>query len=196
VRVRLTPLLLLTAYTLAACSLAPAAPPTPERIVVTVIVIVTATSPPAIATATLAPPTNTPIPVTATSRPTNTPPPPTQSTAPATITYPPAPTLGPSPPSTTPDPERNPDGCLNYQFANRHIGQQDCVSGTVVDTYASDKAFFINYSLDRMTFYGVSFDLRWENLTGRCVRLQGLIEEYKGRPQIVIRDASQLQFCD
>ncbi len=66
----------------------------------------------------------------------------------------------------------------------------------MVDTHATESAFFINYSQDRTAFYGVSFDLRWENLVGRCVRLRGVIETYRGRPEIIIRDRAQLEFCD
>lgn len=65
-----------------------------------------------------------------------------------------------------------------------------------MDTYATESAFFINYSQDRTSFYGVSFDFRWENLVGRCVRLRGVIETYRGRPEIIIRDPAQLEFCD
>jgi len=184
----------LLAISLAACAPASSAPATPERIVVTVIVIVTATPPPAMATATAPPPTATPLPATATPRPT--------TPRPSATRYLPSPTATPSPrPSPTPSAtlnsaERNPDGCLKYQFAGRYVGQQECVSGTVVGTYDSGSAFFINYSEDRSSFYGVSFDFRWENLVGRCVRLRGVIETYRGRPEIIIRDRAQLEFCD
>lgn len=184
----------LLAISLAACAPASSAPATPERIVVTVIVIVTATPPPATATATAPPPTATPLPATAMPRPT--------TPRPSATRYLPSPTATPSPrPSPTPSAtlnsaERNPDGCLKYQFAGRYVGQQECVSGTVVGTYDSGSAFFINYSEDRGSFYGVSFDFRWENLVGRCVRLWGVIETYRGRPEIIIRDRAQLEFCD
>lgn len=108
----------------------------------------------------------------------------------------PRPVLSPTPSATRNSAERNADGCLKYQFAGSYIGQQECVSGIVVDTYATESAFFINYSQDRTSFYGVSFDFRWENLVGRCVRLRGVIETYRGRPEIIIRDPAQLEFCD
>lgn len=189
-------LLALVAGALAACAPASSAPATPERIVVTVIVIVTATPPPATATATAPPPSATPLPATATPRPTTPAPSPAQSIATPTVTRPPASPPGPAPSATAISAERNPDGCLKYQFADRYIGQEECVSGTVVGTYDSGSAFFINYSEDRSSFYGVSFDFRWENLVGRCVRLRGVIETYRGRPEIIIRDRAQLEFCD
>ncbi len=184
----------LLAISLAACAPAPSAPATPERIVVTVIVIVTATPPPATATATTPPPTATPLPATATPRPTTPRPSATQYLPSPTAT--PSPRPSPIPSATLNSAERNPDGCLKYQFAGRYVGQQECVSGTVVGTYDSGSAFFINYSEDRSSFYGVSFDFRWENLAGRCVRLRGVIETYRGRPEIIIRDPAQLEFCD
>lgn len=189
----------LVACALAACASAPPAPATPERIVVTVIIVVTATLPPATATAASPRPTATALPPTPTPRaPRSNTPAPSSTRNTATPTAPPLPTStpAPAPSATVASAERNPDGCLKYQFADRYIGQQDCVSGTVVGTYDAGNAFFINYSEDRTAFYGVSFDLRWENLAGRCVRLRGLIETYRGRPQIIIREASQLELCD
>ena len=57
-------------------------------------------------------------------------------------------------------------------------------------------AFFINFSPDQTAFYAVSFDYYWPNLEGSCVQICGTIETYRGRPQIVIRDAeSQMLGC-
>jgi len=184
----------LIAGVLAACAPASPAPALPERIVVTVIVVVTATPPPATATATTPPPAATLLPATATPRPTTPRPSATQHLPSLTAT--PSSRPSPTPSAMLNSAERNPDGCLKYQFAGRYIGQQECVSGTVVEAYDSGSAFFINYSEDRTSFYGVSFDFRWENLVGRCVRLWGVIETYRGRPEIIIRDPAQLEFCD
>lgn len=185
---------ILIAGALVACTSAPSAPATPARVVVTVIVIVTATSPPATATATMPPPTRTPLPATVALRPTT--PRPSVTRYLPSLTATPSPRPSPTPSATLNSAERNPDGCLKYQFAGRYVGQQECISGTVVGTYDSGSAFFINYSEDRTSFYGVSFDFRWENLVGRCVRLRGVIETYRGRPEIIIRDPAQLEFCD
>lgn len=87
--------------------------------------------------------------------------------------------------------------CMPWTMAGLHVGETTCVWGTVTSTYNSGEAFFINFSeVDYSVFYGVSFDYTWDNLMGRCIVLHGLIETYEGRPEIIIRQPSQITMCE
>jgi hypothetical protein len=97
------------------------------------------------------------------------------------------------PPTKTP---RIPPSCISWTEAGGHVGETTCVWGIVTSTYKSDKAFFINFSeTDYSVFNGVSFEYAWNNLDGKCTILRGPIETYKGRPQIILRDPDQVEFC-
>ncbi|MCB0076402.1 MAG: hypothetical protein KDD73_03190 [Anaerolineales bacterium] len=92
--------------------------------------------------------------------------------------------------------EAAPVGCWPWHEAYLHLSESGCVEGVVSSTGQSASVFFINFSPDRSTFYGVSFDWGWEELAGECVHLTGQISEYNGRPQLIINDPSQMSYCD
>lgn len=85
--------------------------------------------------------------------------------------------------------------CISWKEAHLHVGEETCVTGTVTSTYNSGKAFFINFSSNRSSFYVVSFDFTWDNLRGECVVVHGEIILYENRPEIIIRDPNQLKSC-
>lgn len=99
--------------------------------------------------------------------------------------------------AATPTPEATAgSGCLAWDEAASHIGEQGCVEGFVTATNDTGRAFFINFDSSFSAFYAISFDHKFPGIEGSCVRVTGTIESYKGRPQIVIRDpASQLTTC-
>ncbi len=86
-------------------------------------------------------------------------------------------------------------GCWTWQQAAQHVGEAGCVEGAVTNVGQSESAFFINFSFERDSFYAVSFDWLWEELDGECLRLDGAISDYRGRPQIIIDDPSQIRYC-
>ncbi len=85
--------------------------------------------------------------------------------------------------------------CWTWQEAARHIGESGCVEATVTGLGASQSATFVNFSPERDTFYLVSFDWQWEELAGECLRVSGIVSEYRGRPQMIINEPSQMQYC-
>lgn len=111
---------------------------------------------------------------------------PTQPTVQATV----APTRALA--SATPLP------CISYRDAAQFVGKNACVTGNVSSATQSGNTYFINFSAGRDSFYAVSFDLNPITLPlnrGQCIKVIGQIELFNGRPQIVIRSASQVTSC-
>ncbi len=75
------------------------------------------------------------------------------------------------------------------------MGERMCVWGMASSTYNSGKAFFINFEETRTSFYGVSFNLTWDNLDKRCIEINGKIESYQGRAEIIIGNRKQIVDC-
>ncbi len=75
------------------------------------------------------------------------------------------------------------------------MGERMCVWGIVSSTYNSGKAFFINFDDTRTSFYGVAFRLTWNNLDKRCIEINGKIEPYQGRAEIIIGNRKQILYC-
>ncbi|MDL5045403.1 hypothetical protein QQ054_05030 [Oscillatoria amoena NRMC-F 0135] len=92
------------------------------------------------------------------------------------------------------------------------IGASAVVEGTVqqVTQGKTGKATFINfasYSKDSKDFHLVVFDKTtkgnphgWseflKNLSGKTIRVSGTLEEFKGRPQIVIQSMEQIEVVE
>ena len=86
--------------------------------------------------------------------------------------------------------------CWTWQEAAQHIGEYGCVEGNVTGVGDTPNAFFINFSQEQNSFYVVAFDWAWEELTGECLRVSGVISEYKGRPQMIIDSPpTQMYYC-
>lgn len=86
--------------------------------------------------------------------------------------------------------------CWRWEEAAQHLGENGCVEAVVSGVGESANAFFINFSPERDSFYAVSFDWAWEELTGECLRLSGTISEYQGRAQLIIENpSSQVHYC-
>lgn len=85
--------------------------------------------------------------------------------------------------------------CISWTEARAHVGEETCVRGVVTSTYDSGHGFFIDFTSERTAFYLVSFDYTWDNMEGNCIVAYGLIEMYENRPEIIVRDPSQLSSC-
>ncbi len=112
------------------------------------------------------------------------------------------PTLPPPSPTSTPWPSRATatgdwrQHCIDWRDAARWVGSDTCVCGNVSRTYDADNAFFVNFSEDRSAFYVVSFDHTFADFAGECLCFGGIIETYRNRPEIVVRNAShQIGTC-
>jgi len=95
----------------------------------------------------------------------------------------------------------NPRSCLSVADAQKHIGKRNCVQGTVVRVEQGNNGVtFLDFCADYHScpFTVVVFrgdlhsvgDVR--QLQGRMVTIEGRIEEYNERAEIVLRHPQQL----
>jgi DNA/RNA endonuclease YhcR with UshA esterase domain len=93
---------------------------------------------------------------------------------------------------------------ISWTDAADFVGTEMIVEGTVVRTYNSDQAVFLNFVEDYQgTFSVVIFPEDWSKFPrppetlfyGRRIRVQGLIEEYQATPEIVVRDPWQIEIA-
>jgi hypothetical protein len=85
--------------------------------------------------------------------------------------------------------------CIAWHWAADHVGQEQCVEGGVLRVDESEGVFFLIFSPQSDSFYGVSPDLDLSDLAGKCVRIVGTIETYEGRPAIIIESRDQILPC-
>lgn len=85
--------------------------------------------------------------------------------------------------------------CIAWRWASDHLGQQQCVEGAVLRVDKSEEAWLVIFSAEPGSFYGVSSGLDLSDLAGKCVRIVGTIETYKGRPAIIIQSRDQILPC-
>jgi len=91
-----------------------------------------------------------------------------------------------------------------YSFleAGNHIGETAVVTGKIVDAYNSGKACFLNFHEDwrnhfSVTIFAKNFD-RFDGppemlYKGAEVRVRGQIQEFQGRPEIVVDGPDQIE---
>jgi predicted nucleic acid-binding Zn ribbon protein len=122
---------------------------------------------------------------------------------------PPPPTS--STPTPTPSPEPELPGLIGWEgdipiidwrYADQYYGKYVIVEGTIVDTYNSGKACFLNFHPDwERYFTAVIFDSDFHKFPsnpemyykGKKVRVRGVIQEYEGKPEIILEDPSQIE---
>jgi DNA/RNA endonuclease YhcR with UshA esterase domain len=94
------------------------------------------------------------------------------------------------------------DDVISWTDAAKFVGTEMIIEGTIVQTHNSGKAVFLNFAEDYQgTFSVVVFPEDWHKFPappetlfyGRRVRAQGLIEDYQGAPEIVVRDPWQIE---
>ena len=85
--------------------------------------------------------------------------------------------------------------------AAQHVGQHETVEGTVVKVFTSKGNTFLNFgaAYPNQTFTGwipknspVAADASLSALEGKRVRISGIIERYKSKPEIKIMSKDQL----
>jgi len=95
-----------------------------------------------------------------------------------------------------------PSDCIPMTDARQYIGKTRCVTGRVVKvTRLESGTHFLNFCQDYRTcpFQVVVFrgDLKHvgdvRQLEGRIIEIHGDIKDYDGRPEIVLKDATQLK---
>lgn len=94
---------------------------------------------------------------------------------------------------------------ISWREAGRYYGRTMTVEGTVVATYNSGKAIFLNFHPDwRTHFTAVIFASEARRFPApperhylnRKVRVTGLIQEYRGKPEIIVRKPDQIQLVE
>jgi hypothetical protein len=105
------------------------------------------------------------------------------------------PSINVTPEQPAPTPSRTMPDCVSWLEAQDHVGAHQCICGVVTETYddPNSTAFFINFGSDRTGYYAVSFNLTFAGLEGRCVRICGVVEMYRERPQTIIRAIGQVE---
>jgi len=102
-------------------------------------------------------------------------------------------------------PSQNNSGIYDYTEAARHVGERAAVSGTVVDTYTSQKGtvffdFCQSYktcpcaamiSASTLAKYPNQFS-NLDDYNGKKVSITGIIKSYQGQAEIFIDDPSQI----
>ena len=90
---------------------------------------------------------------------------------------------------------------VQWNEAHRYYGQTVTVEGVVVNTYNSGKACFLNFHPDyKKYFTAVIFRSDFSKFAdnpedfyyNKKVRVSGLIKEYQGKPEIILKDPSQI----
>jgi len=123
-----------------------------------------------------------------------------------------APTLAPTQTSTLPQTatplktkwKSSEEGVISYLDAGNYIGQTKTVKGTIVMTfkYTKGKIIFLNFHDPYQGYFTAIIWARdWDKFPfapeeyykRKEVRVTGEIIEYKGSPEIVVRDTSQIE---
>jgi endonuclease YncB( thermonuclease family) len=90
---------------------------------------------------------------------------------------------------------------INWKDANKHYGQYVIVEGIIVDTYNSGDVCFLNFHPEwHQYFTAVIFACDFPYFIespeiyylGRRVQVIGIIEEYKGSPEIIVKTPDQI----
>lgn len=91
---------------------------------------------------------------------------------------------------------------ISWKEAHLYYGKTVTVEGEVVAAYNSGKACFLNFHRNwKKYFTGVIFVRDFKNFSpvpevkykGRKVRITGLVKEYQGKPEIIVRHPSQVE---
>ena len=96
------------------------------------------------------------------------------------------------------------DGCVNFQHAGEHTGENTCVSGRVLRVFTSRSGnTFLDFCSDyrQCPFTSVIFAsdrAQFGNLAtleGRKVEILGAITTYNSRAEIIIREPRQIRIA-
>lgn len=94
---------------------------------------------------------------------------------------------------------------ISWRDAAHYYGQIKTVQGRIVATHNTGKVCFLNFHKDwKKCFTAVIFSSDFNKFPphpedyylNRKVRVQGLIKEYKGKPEIILKDPKQIMVID
>jgi DNA/RNA endonuclease YhcR with UshA esterase domain len=93
-------------------------------------------------------------------------------------------------------------GIISWAMADEHMGELATVEGTIVRTYQSDKVLFLNFHEDYRNTFSVAIfvtelarfpENAKEYYKGKLVRISGIIKEYRGAPEMIVKDPDQIE---
>jgi micrococcal nuclease len=91
---------------------------------------------------------------------------------------------------------------INWESAEKYVNQYVIVKGTIVDTYNSGGACFLNFHTEwqshlTVVIFACDFlgfpESPEEYYRGKTVSIIGLIQEYKGTPEIIVKTPDQIR---
>ena len=92
---------------------------------------------------------------------------------------------------------------IPWQQADKHYGEFISVKGAVYATYSTPKVCFINFAKDwTSTFSVVIFRTSWHNFSvkppcklyeGHIIVVTGIIKQYRGRPEIIVKSPKYIE---
>ena len=90
---------------------------------------------------------------------------------------------------------------ISWQDAGKYVGKEMTVEGKIVRTYKADTACFLNFHLDKGWFYVVVFPENYAKFSeppeklyaDKKIRVKGKIIDYKGTPEIIVTEPSQIE---
>jgi micrococcal nuclease len=90
---------------------------------------------------------------------------------------------------------------ISWAEADDYYNQYVIIEGTIVDTYNSGKVCFLNFHTDYQYFTAVIFACDFPGFPyppdtyylGKKVQIIGIIKEYKGSPEIIIKTPDQIR---
>ena len=94
---------------------------------------------------------------------------------------------------------------IPWNEADKHYGEYAIVEGTIVATYNSGKACFLNFHPDyKRYFSAVIFKADFPQFPpdpedyyyGKKVRVRGIIKEYQGKPEIILKTPTQIEVVE
>jgi len=94
---------------------------------------------------------------------------------------------------------------ISWRDAGKYYGQTETVEGKIVASNNTGKVCFLNFHKDwRRYFTAVIFASDFskfpahpeEYYLNRTVRVKGLIKEYRGKPEIILKSPSQIEVID
>lgn len=97
------------------------------------------------------------------------------------------------------------DEVLSWEQAGKHYGETATVEGKIVAAHNSGKACFLNFHKNyKKYFTAVIFASDYDKFPdtpekyylNKTVRINGLIKEYQGKPEIIVKNPDQITMSD
>lgn len=94
---------------------------------------------------------------------------------------------------------------ISWRDADKHYGEYVTVEGTIVVTHNSGRACFLNFHPNYKRYFSAvifaSDFSRFPNdpenyYNNKKVRVSGYIKEYKGKPEIILRNPNQIKIIE